>query len=216
MKPVAGFTLLELIVASGIFALVALIGFATITDTSAIQTRTDAERLVGQSASFGLEAIAREIRLANGYQVVDPTLGTIVTQAPPFVIIGTAGHDQQITSSTVDIASTDFPTPSQAIPHVEEIALAQDPSTGHKFVELRACHDIGCTQIDSRSPLTPASVEVEDLTFTGLSNSPDRKPFVQITLTVTTPSGAKQSARQTVQTLVTPRNLTNSPAGGTP
>lgn len=201
-----GFTLLELIIASGIFAMVILVGFAVLSDSATVQSRTDAERLVGQSASFALEAVAREVRLANGYQVIDPTLGSIVQKAPPFTIVGSPDQDQQTRSSVLDLASTDFPNPSLAVTTVKEIRLTQDSTTGHKYIELLTCRDLGCTSIDSRTQLTPPSVEVQNLEFSGLTGSADRKPFVEISMTITTPSGATQTATQTVRTLVTPRN----------
>ncbi len=204
----SGFTLLELLIASGLFAMVMLIGFAVISDTATVQARTEADRLVSQSASFSMEAIAREIRLANGLRALDPLSGTIIEKAPPFTIVGTPSADQQmITSSVIEIASTDFLNPSDSIAHIKEIRLSEDTATGHKFVELRNCQDIGCVSIESRVRLTPDSVEVDRLEFQGLTAISDRKPFVQISLTLKTPTDAKQPARQTIRTVVTPRNL---------
>ena len=181
-----GFTLLELVVASGIFAMTMLLAFAALSSSHSLQTKTQVQRTIGQSGRFALESIARELRFANGFFSTD-TAGRFVQSRPQFQIIDAAGQpilpsviDGRSHGQRIEIASTDVLTNTKRRIFV---SLVQE-STGHTFLELARCVDpIGCLQIE-RAPLTDPSVEVTDFAVIGLSGGTTTAvpPFIEIRL----------------------------------
>lgn len=64
-----GFTLIEILVAAAIFAMVVTVSMVTFGANSALQSRSDAVRAASENAKFIVEAIARDIRLADDASV---------------------------------------------------------------------------------------------------------------------------------------------------
>lgn len=62
-----GFTLIEIIVAIGIFTAVITMALATFLNISNIQRKTGALRAINDNLNFALEVMSREIRSGKGY-----------------------------------------------------------------------------------------------------------------------------------------------------
>lgn len=92
MKPItliksgAGFTLLEILIATGIFMTVMVIAIAIFTTTTSSSGATEQLRVTSQSARFAFEAITREIRLARGLVVIDKDTDDQIMLIPPFKV----------------------------------------------------------------------------------------------------------------------------------
>lgn len=63
----SGFTLLEMIVATGIFLIVVVIAMAALLNVTSVQKKTASFRAVTDNLSFSLEKIVREIRYGKDY-----------------------------------------------------------------------------------------------------------------------------------------------------
>lgn len=66
-----GFTLIEVLIASAIFVILITTVVATFGFSSDLQNKTLAIREASQSARFIIEAIARDIRLADSFEIID-------------------------------------------------------------------------------------------------------------------------------------------------
>ncbi len=62
-----GFTLLEMIVAVGLFIVVAIISLGTLLNISDVQRKTGALRSINDNINFSLETMVREIRSGSNY-----------------------------------------------------------------------------------------------------------------------------------------------------
>jgi prepilin-type N-terminal cleavage/methylation domain-containing protein len=71
MKPETqkGFTIIEMVVAVGVFAVVITISLTAFLNISDIQKRTEALRVVNDNLNFSLESMMREIRAGSNYRV---------------------------------------------------------------------------------------------------------------------------------------------------
>lgn len=208
----SGFTMIELIVASGIFVMITLVGLAVLSSSVQSEQQTVGQRLLGQTSRFVLEAMGREIRLANGAG----------TDRPPFIIVS-AGLtpalpdpiDQRLSGSRIQITSTDQVSQCRSERRIELATATRSDGTTHRFAQMTAKSlDSGCplSTVPQTVPLTPDSVEVDALTFRGLSSSAtalaDRQPFVEITLALRWVVPGKDGAAslsQTTRTTVTTR-----------
>lgn len=218
-----GFTLIELIVASAVFASVLLVGFTILANTTAVQSKISGQRAVGETARFSLEGIAREVRLANGIVSRDAR-GILVQTAPPFEILpgSTAGQnstnalqqgDKQ--GSEIKIMSTDVATGQTTIKLIGLAAVTGDDNSTvvHQQIVMKTCTDQTCTATLGPTVLiTPKDFEVADLQFSGLTIDPAQpfhQPFVKIELSLkrgTAFDRAEETASYTLETIVTPRN----------
>ncbi len=62
-----GFTLIEMIVAIGIFSIVLIMGIAAISGTIAANRKSQSSNLVMSNLSLAIEAMSRSIRIGTGY-----------------------------------------------------------------------------------------------------------------------------------------------------
>ncbi len=67
-----GFTIIEMVVAVGVFAIVITILLAAFLNISSIQKRAEAQRIINDNLNFSLETMMREIRAGSNY--CDPSL----------------------------------------------------------------------------------------------------------------------------------------------
>ncbi len=207
-----GFTLIELILASGLFAMVLVMGFSVLSDAGRLNDRTQAQRRVGQTAQTALETIGREIRLANG--LLDITSEGKLTQlASPFIFRnGSTDGQGRTVASSIQINQTDFPSVFAPQPKAQLVTLV---TTGNdRYLELRVCQTTDCTSYSQQARITPVGVVVEDFQISGVSHTlqdSTRLPVVTLRLTIADlliSGGAATSAvRQTLETTVTTRNL---------
>src|SRR3990167_2279021 len=68
---IGGFTLIELMVALGVFMVVMTITLSAFLNIMDIQKKTEAFRKVNDNLNFAMEAIMREIREGKGYSAAD-------------------------------------------------------------------------------------------------------------------------------------------------
>jgi prepilin-type N-terminal cleavage/methylation domain-containing protein len=79
MKKSPGFTLIELVVATGLLALIMLVSTAIFTRTIAVQRRDIAQQALQEDVRFALELMTREIRTGYGSTYTMPQgTGTIL------------------------------------------------------------------------------------------------------------------------------------------
>jgi len=64
-----GFTIIEMVVAVGVFAVVITISLAAFLNISNIQKRAEALRVINNNLNFSLETMMREIRAGSNYRV---------------------------------------------------------------------------------------------------------------------------------------------------
>lgn len=206
-----GFTLIELLVASGIFAVVAAASLAMVANSETIRSKTTLMRRVSEVTRFSLEAIARELRLANGL-IVQAEQGEFNQTQPPFVILDAGGQPaladpvtNWIIGERLRIATTDLSTGEQKI----YLILLDESILGHRSLVLRTCSDLLCSTA-SDSALSSDSVEIEEVTFKSLASQGgefDRQPFVSVRLKATSAgSRLAESGSQTVETVITTRD----------
>jgi len=62
-----GFTIIEMVVAVGVFAVVMTVSLAAFLNVSDIQKRAEALRVINDNLNFSLETMMREIRAGNTY-----------------------------------------------------------------------------------------------------------------------------------------------------
>lgn len=212
-----GFTLIELIVASGIFAILTLIAFSTLTQSEAIEARTQVVRRVGQTNRFTLETIAREVQLANG-AVQKNEIGELRQTAPSFAILGSGGTSpsEEIAThwqigSELKITSSNMETGERVSKRIY-LGLNQ---TGNQVVmmDVETCTNQICRTVNG-SALSPDGVLVEELVFHGLDPSRavgvlNRHPFLEVSVTTAslpTEGRPTEIVRQTLKTLVSMRS----------
>jgi Tfp pilus assembly protein PilW len=80
-----GFTLLEILIATGTFMIVMVVAVGIFTLNVGSSSVTEQMRINAQSARFAFESISREIRLAHGIVYVPSTTSKMVI--PPFDIV---------------------------------------------------------------------------------------------------------------------------------
>lgn len=71
------YTLMEVVIASGIFAVTMMIVLSTFTINSDVRSKTQVIREASVSSRYAVEAIAREFRLAKDYEI-SPTSDSII------------------------------------------------------------------------------------------------------------------------------------------
>ena len=64
-----GFTIIEMVVAVGVFAVVITVSLAAFLNVSNIQKRAEALRVINNNLNFSLETMMREIRSGSNYSV---------------------------------------------------------------------------------------------------------------------------------------------------
>lgn len=211
----AGFTLIELIVATGLFAVVALLSFAILSQAQRIEARTEAQRRLSEASRFVTETIARQTRLADGLviQTIDYEEEQI---APSFRIfsgnvVAQPGLDELVTGDELQLATTNSTGPSHELTRflVEEI-------DGQRTLIQRECESPSltaepiCLSLEERHRLTPTDIEVSSIEFRGIPPTvhPDRQPFLEIliTLSVLLPESPAGQITHEVRTLVSGRN----------
>ncbi len=204
---IRGFTLLEMLIASGIFAVILLLGFAIFASNSTVQAKVEAQRVVAQGARLSLESIAREIRLANGAFSIS-SQGQIRQTGVAFKLLdGTTDVMTNLTSgSRLEIASTNLNNVTQTTYRL--ISLEQ--LNNHTYVRMMECVDVTCTS-GASAQMTPDAIEVTQLTFRGLMPvmaNQANQPFVEINLKVQNgPEVPTQLvSTQALKTVVTSRN----------
>lgn len=77
-----GFTLIEVLIASLIFTLVAITGTTSFLGASRIGAKTQVTRDSVAQARFAMEAMVRDVRVAKDYQIVNPSTLKITTLDP--------------------------------------------------------------------------------------------------------------------------------------
>jgi len=77
-----GFTIIEMVVAVGVFAVVITVSLAAFLNISDIQKRAEALRVINNNLNFSLETMMREIRAGSNYRVGSG--GTSLTIASVF------------------------------------------------------------------------------------------------------------------------------------
>lgn len=80
-----GFTLIEMIVAVGVFTVAITLSLASFLNISAVQKKAEAFRLVNNNLNFALESMVREIKTGSGYSSSDGSSLTITNGAGEIV-----------------------------------------------------------------------------------------------------------------------------------
>lgn len=175
--PQGGFTLIELIVASGIYAGVALMGFAILANTDQIRTKTDTQGTMIESVSLSLETLAREARL-----------GTFTIEAADGTAATPESGTNQLVGNRLAIVARDPVTGAASYRYALVTEEARPGNPHHKSLSLTTCLDATCRSVVSTGPLTPDQVEVNSISFRGLDSTiSDRAPYAQIILTLQAP-----------------------------
>jgi len=74
-----GFTLIEMIVAVGVFTVAITLSLASFLNISAVQKKAEAFRLVNNNLNFALESMVREIKTGSGYSSSDDGSSLTIT-----------------------------------------------------------------------------------------------------------------------------------------
>ncbi len=165
----SGFTLIEVIVAMGIFTTVSLIAVNLFVTVSGVQKRIASTQRIQEDMRYVIEAVAQQIRLGsiNYYYYMDPNLNGILLNGNAC----TAG---------VDCAIDLYPDPAAS--SVTTLALI-DQSGSYIYFSLRSNTLQYCkktTKLDPCGPgdwlnITPSQVSITGLRFI---ITPSADPFV--------------------------------------
>lgn len=190
----AGFTLIELIVASAVFVGVALVGFSTLANTERVRERLEAQTDLIEAAQLSLEALARDLRFAEF--TIESATGTPARFDP---------STNQLDGERITLTKTDdLGVVTTHYVAIDE-AIRSDGSP-HRYLVLVNCIDQTCLTERGRAPLTPDGVEVESIVFQGLTDFVgDRQPFVHIILSIRAPGVRDEEPASVIETTVTSR-----------
>lgn len=219
MKYERGFTLVEMLLASGIFAGVLLVGFATLSQSNDVQDRTEAQRTIQQANRLIFEAIGREARLANGLLRLEPD-GQLVSQSPhsPITFLRSglpvpgAAPDTLATGDGLAIDTTNLTTGLQERRFIQLIERSGDGEPPLHGLAMTICTDPPvCAIMQPPVPLSPEGIDIVAVEFSGLQGSQldprSPAPFVAINLTSRSLVATRgMSIQQTARTVVTIRN----------
>lgn len=179
MKKDFGFTLMEMIVAVGIFSVVitiALAGFANILD---IQKRADAIRTAYDSIDFVMEVMSREIR---------------------------TGTEYCISSYQLSCSSSFFHfTPASD----SDLTTAYQFNAIDKRIEIAVVNDSIQIQSDDWKAFTPPGVEIKNLEFNVTGSDPNDGIQPMVTIIIQAEATVKQGdkVQLNLQTTVTQREI---------
>ncbi|MCX6731699.1 MAG: prepilin-type N-terminal cleavage/methylation domain-containing protein [Candidatus Parcubacteria bacterium] len=123
-----GFTIIEMVVAVGVFAVVMTVSLAAFLNVSDIQKRAEALRVINDNLNFSLETMMREIRAGSNYRVGSG--GTSLT------IAGVSGGDITYRSNNGRIEKSVAGNPiTLTAPEVNIIKLLfiREPQTGPQY-----------------------------------------------------------------------------------
>lgn len=200
-----GFTLLELMVASGIFAAVFLLGLGAIRNIATVGDQAHQIQLLGETGRAVLETVSREVRLANGGLSLGSD-GVVEQKILPFTLLDQkASTGGLVEGSQLQIATTNTTNPNLPLVTLRQIRLRD--VLGERFLETTVCQTLLCQNAES-ARLTPQGVTITNLAFRMLpATTTNRSPFVAISLTVEVPSATRGAAplSETFQTTVTGR-----------
>lgn len=89
-----GFTLLEMIVAIGIFSLVVIIALGSLLNISNIQQKAEAFRIINNNLNFALDLMSREIQMGFNYDVTGSSINFDFGVGEPVKITYSLSDDQ--------------------------------------------------------------------------------------------------------------------------
>lgn len=196
-KPGAGYTLLEVLIASSIFVGVLMIGTSSFTTASRLRERTLDQQQTTETARFIAETLTRDIRSATGQR-------TATGYAPsPFQVVQNSvvqllPTNGLLTGNALRTCRFDATTSGSCLGGLVERLYEFNASTG----QLTVRKNMG----DPES-LVPAGYSVKDVSFQGLSHNVSglrSQPFVHFQLTVVSTATGNT---QTIQTSVASREL---------
>lgn len=196
----AGFTLIELLVSTAIFSMVALLGYATISQSSQLEEYTTIQRDLAESATLGIEAITREVRLATGIPAAN---------LAPFSVVNDGGVGVIADPFSLPSRGTELKLASIHPVSGDEIVqiirrISDESGRGQLFLEM--CLNTSCSFRADPLLLTPESVDVVSLAFETLGITQiDRQPFLKIEAVFETEDQRGQFIQETVRTVVTSR-----------
>ncbi len=101
----AGFTLLEILIATGMFMIIMVIAIAVFVTTSSGSSTSDQLRINAQTTRFSFESIARELRVSRGLLYFDTTDERQKVLLPPFRVVA-AGQAPEIAIYKVERTTT--------------------------------------------------------------------------------------------------------------
>ncbi|MEX2008159.1 MAG: prepilin-type N-terminal cleavage/methylation domain-containing protein [Candidatus Spechtbacterales bacterium] len=181
-----GFTLIELVVALGVFSIVMMIAFGAFLGALRAQRVTFAEHSVSQETRFALEFMSRQLRVASQDGGGGGSMVCLdASNSTPRVFDVGAGEIQFLNGRE------------------ECVRFFFDDGTG----TIRYENPAGGTAYDLTSP-TGVTVESLQFTIRGNTNADDEQPRVMINLTARGLGGEEEeAARLTTQTTVTVRTL---------
>jgi len=181
-----GFTLVEMLVAIGIFAVVMTMTAAAFLNITDLQAKTESFRKVNDNLNFAMEAMMREIR--EGYNYKCATGGDCVDEEPSQII--------SFKWLDLDIANGN---------KEKTISYEKKTSDDNVYSYINRTFD------GAESRITSDSVNIENLKFTvnGVGTGDEKQPLVTISLTAKAGKGKTEKTKSSlnIQTTVSQRKL---------
>jgi prepilin-type N-terminal cleavage/methylation domain-containing protein len=169
----AGFTLVEMMIAVGLFSVIMTIGIGAILGVNSTHRKTQTMRAVIDNLSFLMEDMARSIRLGDYYYCQDaaPTLLDLTSSDPQNPQASLDGEDCSSISFEPFWQFSPSDVANQIVYHITEI---NDVGTIVKKTETDSISNIG-----EWDPVTPSEVNIDivrsGFTVTGAGNALDNQ-----------------------------------------
>lgn len=189
-----GFTLIEVLVASGLFVGVLVIGVSSFSSINRLNEQIVRTRQLSQTGNFVMETLVRDIRTANGN--IDPTTGAVISLQYPFDFVSNSDTGQVASGaqmvSALRIRQCDGGACLQR--------LYQLSSTDSQTQTLLVRESSG-----QSGELLPPDIGISSLSFSGVGHQTSGvQPFVTIRFTLTDlAASSDQPLSQTFATTVT-------------
>lgn len=184
-----GFTLIELLVAAFIFVIAITLSVGIFTTSSGVQSKTEVLRSTSQTGRYILEAITREVRLAESFEIMTDLSGNYSV------------------NSTNNRVGNFLKT------------VSRDPISGTlttKVFTLVTENDLGKVKVQTNGgqfqDISPSVINVTNLNFEGYvpTMGSQKQPFVTIDLkvkhTASIKGRAAEKAEETLRTTINQRN----------
>lgn len=189
-----GFTLIEVLVASGLFVGVLVIGVSSFSSINRLNEQIVRTRQLSQTGNFVMETLVRDIRTATGN--IDPATRGIIGVQYPFDFVSN--------SDTGQVASG-----AQAVSALR-IRQCDDGACLQRLYQLRTVSQERQTLVVQESSgqsgeLLPPDIGITNLSFTGVGHQASSvQPFVTIRFTLADLTASPdQPLSQTFTTTVT-------------
>lgn len=222
----AGFTLLEILIATGIFMTVMVVAVGIFSSTISSSSTTSQLRVTAQSARYVFESVARELRSAHGLAKVLPNTGG----QQQFIILP-FDYDKTRNQLVINQVQKTGVDTTSSLPLYKNTRktytwnLATNPKTiTLKVEEMSGSFTVA--QIDggqagyvpkSTTNLLPTDIDLVDfqisriIQYASIPEAQSTKPFVSLQMTVAgkagTGSQVKTKAQTTLQTTIVPRDF---------